>query len=536
MKRFKDWENRIITSLLSLTVMFSLVQLPVHADSNKVWVNGVNIVADADNTVECGNGIASYDVDTNTLTLNNAQITHSNVAGYGIHNELDADFNIILQGSNRIDIKETTGIFAFSESNMTFSGGGSLDISAKQNISNHKNITFDNVTITATGSEDGSIVSDGDVIIKNGSDITCGGTYFGFNVLGDVTISESDVTATASLDKMNAFFITGKIEILNNSTVNTTSSYPPLFSKSDIIIKDSTVVAKATADWAIYAQGNLAISGDSEITAKGSKGSLGASQTATITPKQGESIEIISGSDENSAVVIQGSPFSKETDLKGLNVGNKQYFHSKKHTHIASTTWSKDTTNHWHECTSNDGEKMEIAAHTFGEWIIDTAATETTKGSKHRECVCGQIETIEIPATGENTTKPDITAGAGSIHQISNGKDMTLTCSGKLEDLTGIYVDGQLLSPDNYTLKSGSTILTLKASFLDTLSIGKHTLKFQYKNNISAETDFTITRKIGETTGPKTSDTSNTMQYIILIALSGCVMGLGLKKKKSLNK
>ncbi|MEG0092403.1 MAG: LPXTG cell wall anchor domain-containing protein, partial [Oscillospiraceae bacterium] len=35
---------------------------------------------------------------------------------------------------------------------------------------------------------------------------------------------------------------------------------------------------------------------------------------------------------------------------------------------------------------------------------------------------------------------------------------------------------------------------------------------------------------------PKTGDTSNTMLYLGLIVLSGCVAGFGLKKKKYLSK
>lgn len=77
------------------------------------------------------------------------------------------------------------------------------------------------------------------------------------------------------------------------------------------------------------------------------------------------------------------------------------------HIHTASATWSKDVVNHWHECTANDGEKMDLASHTFGEWVIDTKATETTKGSKHRDCtVCGQRETVEIPVIGKTPAKP----------------------------------------------------------------------------------------------------------------------------------
>ena len=75
----------------------------------------------------------------------------------------------------------------------------------------------------------------------------------------------------------------------------------------------------------------------------------------------------------------------------------------------SASDWKSDNTDHWKECTVVgcgviiEGSK---AAHTAGEWIIDTPATATTDGSKHKECtVCGYTMTIEtIPATGGEHT------------------------------------------------------------------------------------------------------------------------------------
>lgn len=75
------------------------------------------------------------------------------------------------------------------------------------------------------------------------------------------------------------------------------------------------------------------------------------------------------------------------------------------HEHTSGTEWKSDSNNHWHICTV-DGCGVIIedskAAHTASEWIIDTAATATTDGTKHKECtVCGYVmETATIPATG----------------------------------------------------------------------------------------------------------------------------------------
>ena len=74
------------------------------------------------------------------------------------------------------------------------------------------------------------------------------------------------------------------------------------------------------------------------------------------------------------------------------------------HTHSYGTDWKYDDTNHWHECEC--GDKADIAAHSASEWIVDTAATETADGAKHKECtVCKKIlETAPIPATGSTHT------------------------------------------------------------------------------------------------------------------------------------
>ena len=73
--------------------------------------------------------------------------------------------------------------------------------------------------------------------------------------------------------------------------------------------------------------------------------------------------------------------------------------------HAWASDWSKDTDNHWKEC-SRCHEKKDEAAHDF-KWVVDKEATATKKGSKHEECkVCGYKKAaVEIPAAG-STTKP----------------------------------------------------------------------------------------------------------------------------------
>ncbi|MBR7007237.1 MAG: leucine-rich repeat protein, partial [Ruminococcus sp.] len=69
-----------------------------------------------------------------------------------------------------------------------------------------------------------------------------------------------------------------------------------------------------------------------------------------------------------------------------------------------------------------------------------------------------------------------------------NAKDTTLTIHREKDDektyslFEGVEVDGKTVDPTNYTAKSGSLNLTLKASYLSTLSVGDHTMKVLFKD------------------------------------------------------
>ena len=96
------------------------------------------------------------------------------------------------------------------------------------------------------------------------------------------------------------------------------------------------------------------------------------------------------------------------------------------HTHSYGTEWKYDDTNHWHECEC--GDKADIAAHSASEWIVDTAATKTADGAKHKECtVCKKVlETATIPATGSGSTGgggggSSVTTYAITVKSAKNG-------------------------------------------------------------------------------------------------------------------
>lgn len=66
--------------------------------------------------------------------------------------------------------------------------------------------------------------------------------------------------------------------------------------------------------------------------------------------------------------------------------------------HSFSSSYSKDKTNHWYECSC--GEKKDIAAHIWDEGVVTAEPTETKNGTTLYTCVCGQTKTEEIAMLG----------------------------------------------------------------------------------------------------------------------------------------
>ena len=92
--------------------------------------------------------------------------------------------------------------------------------------------------------------------------------------------------------------------------------------------------------------------------------------------------------------------------------------------HSAGAAWEKDTTYHWHLCTSCGSEVMDKAVHTYGDWVTVAEATETETGLRKRTCsVCGYEQTEEIEILRFTVT---VRNGSGS-GEYKSGETVTIT-------------------------------------------------------------------------------------------------------------
>lgn len=118
----------------------------------------------------------------------------------------------------------------------------------------------------------------------------------------------------------------------------------------------------------------------------------------------------------------------------------------------------------------------------------------------------------------------EVTEGANQKYTITKNSEakFRINADFRLFDEGKVYVDNELVDPKNYTAESGSTIITLKKEFVDTLSIGEHTLKVLFNDGGEAITTFNVAKVTVPTDNPQTGD--NIGFYIISGILS--IVGL----------
>lgn len=212
------------------------------------------------------------------------------------------------------------------------------------------------------------------------------------------------------------------------------------------------------------------------------------------------------------------------------------------HTHTYGA-WSNDDADHWQECTDaactdKAGSIKDKAGHVY-----DDAADTTCN-------VCGYIRTVTPP-----TITPDYKFLEGANGKWTKSSDMNLAfrANGEFSKFTGVKVDGTKIDADKYTAVSGSTIVNLKKEYLETLSVGKHTLtvaytdgecstEFEIKAASTAKKDTTdkenkssktTASKLDNAKTPKTGDNSNILLWITLLFSSGVMlMGKAFANKK----
>lgn len=114
------------------------------------------------------------------------------------------------------------------------------------------------------------------------------------------------------------------------------------------------------------------------------------------------------------------------------------------------------------------------------------------------------VETdLSMTPTAADASNYRIVEGANGTWTQNSDGTLVFRANGDFSKFTGVKVDGTLIDAKNYTAVSGSTVITLKADYLKTLSAGTHKITVVYTDG-ECSANFEVKKAASEQTEPET--------------------------------
>lgn len=285
-----------------------------------------------------------------------------------------------------------------------------------------------------------------------------------------------------------------------------------------------------------------------------SKTELNVGETAefTVQPKNG----LLAGSyDED--IVITGTNNGKSVSTK-VNVKFNVKHNAVKVERKDPTCTEKGNIEYWYceACRKYFQDEALTKELKQEETILPATGHNLTKVDEKKPTVdaAGNIEywycevcnkyfsdeKAEHEITLEDTIiakLPKFVSGANQEWTKGRKDGLTFKIDTDIKEFKKVLVDGKGLKDTDYNIKSGSTILTLKPSFLDTLSAGKHKIRFEF-NTGSVEAYFTVKDK-ENSSQTESANTGVQNKYglwiVLLLVAAGGLAGFGILSKRRKN-
>lgn len=303
--------------------------------------------------------------------------------------------------------------------------------------------------------------------------------------------------------------------------------------------------------------------GNATITATAADGSgIGASCTLTVThgkmvqtPKK-DATCTVDGTEEYWMCEICGKHFEDESGTIPTTPEENK-IQATGHSYGEPVwNWSEDgkTCTVTFTCEKDETHKetpkviVTSAEKTPGTCTETGVTTYTATVEFNGQTYTDTKDLTDIPATGHSYDngkctvcgaiasdfKVIITAGANGSWQKGTKDGLTFTSNAAYKHFQKVQVDGKDLDASNYTVKEGSTIVNLKTEYLETLSVGKHTLAIVSETG-TATTEFTVKAAAvtDDTQSPQTGDDSNIALWIaVLLAAGTALTGTAVYSRK----
>ncbi len=457
--------------------------------------------------VRANGGIASGVNDDEAVSTSGTGIVFDNGTGT-VYGNVTLQEDLTIGEGERLTL--ATGASLNANNHNVIVDGGTVDDSIKNSLGESLKYT---PTITTANLSKGTVdtpynqtlaadgtapitwsVSDGSLpagLSLNGNTVSGtpaaqGASTFTVTAANDYGSGSKEFTLT--IDERTAVPVTGvkmnqnSMELIEDGTGSLTATVEPVNADNRAVTWESSNEDIATVDT------------NGKVTAH-------SAGTATITVKTADG----SFTDTCSVTVNHGSlTYTRENAATCTEEGNEEY-------------WTCDI------CGAHFSDADGNRTITLEQTVIPTIDHHYENG------ICTVCDAPELGF------KPVITAGAGGTWQKGTRDGLSFTSSAAFTDFVKVQVDGIELEASDYEVKEGSTVVTLNASYLETLPVGKHNLAI-VSDTGTAATEFTIQAAPaadGGTQAPETGDNSSIALWIaVMLAAGAALTGTVLYSRK----
>lgn len=165
------------------------------------------------------------------------------------------------------------------------------------------------------------------------------------------------------------------------------------------------------------------------------------------------------------------------------------------------------------------------------EKLINEAKKQYDALTEHEKSLVSQEAVEKLESLLAALSDYEIVKGDGGKWEKGTKTGLSFTANGAYSKFTGIEVDAKAVDEDNYTAISGSTVITLKPEYLETLSAGDHVLTVKYTDG-KASCKFEVLENATDKM-PATGDRSNIAMWAVLLIIAvGAATAIIIRKKK----
>lgn len=289
---------------------------------------------------------------------------------------------------------------------------------------------------------------------------------------------------------------------------------------------------------------------------------------ATVTSKNGhavyEGISIDNSTSTTTSAIkslkVEGGSFTGNEDVGAIKVESndivgkfitggeyntevdKEYVDSKVETSEQDGIIYVGVSNKVIVKESSNGEvKVSKESAIAGEKVTLTLTAKSGYKLKSVKAVDKDNKEVKIENNQFTMVDSDVTITAefeqiiysvieGANQKIEGEKEVTIKIDANYDLFDKVYVDGKELEATNYTVVSGSTVVTLNKDYVKSLSKEKHELKVTFKDGASVTTEFTL---VEEFENPNTLDNVSTSVLLTVVSIIGLtVVSVYISKKK----